>query len=642
MKKYLVFLLAVAFSSIAMAQSKSGAKQNLKILFVGGSANWSREHFTSNEEMKQDTIRRIASFVEMLNKYFTSVTAIDAKDYQQKMSDNFDVTVFDGAPKAIAKSATITDASGKVIGYKSAAYLTEDFDKPTVFIGEMGEKLGRSIGLKADWYCLCLDAHAHNFRKEHPIFKGPFPVKMTIETRPTPEDAFHYQYFSNTKYPATLSMWQVQTKGYITDKYFRIGMVARPWGFEDSPDAEYISSGVCAKTLDAVALGRHGNFFHWGFAASPEYMTDEAQTVLANAIVYISKYNGKSVIARKYTDRRATREYLKEKKYYASKDALEMSNTIAENFNKSMLAEKADAEAKKAKGENLTAEEKRSLDFQPMPKLSFEEFLKKQQGDLFQKFGTDSKAYIKYYDDNKDYFYAFDESYKIIVDEDVKSLGIPNYDKRLLDKCIHMLEKNEETEKAKRILDRYTLATFSTPAEWRQWFDKYKDKMFFTETGGYYFMINTYDKNVEGNDYKKKLQSKSYSQVKTGQTSDVEPVSIAAGIVDKDASEKQVVVKMKIHPGYHIYAFVSQTDPYIETKVNVSVPVGYSLSAEMKKPSFKYFNDSGTTIYDDEVMFVQDIKGEGKADLTCTVSYQCCDDHICFPPVEKEYKLQVL
>lgn len=36
-------------------------------------------------------------------------------------------------------------------------------------------------------------------------------------------------------------------------------------GFEDSPEAEVISSGVCAKSLDAVAIGRHGNFFHWGF-----------------------------------------------------------------------------------------------------------------------------------------------------------------------------------------------------------------------------------------------------------------------------------------------------------------------------------------------------------------------------------------
>jgi len=83
---------------------------------------------------------------------------------------------------------------------------------------------------------------------------------------------------------------------------------------------QFISSGVCQKTLDAIALGRHGNYFEWGFAASPECMTAEGQTVFANAICYISKFNGKAVIAHKYLNGRATRDYLKERKYFATKD----------------------------------------------------------------------------------------------------------------------------------------------------------------------------------------------------------------------------------------------------------------------------------------------------------------------------------
>lgn len=94
---------------------------------------------------------------------------------------------------------------------------------------------------------------------------------------PTPSDAFHYAYFMDEPVPDSVLMWKVQNKGYQTHEGFRVGMVARPWGFEDSPDAEYISSGVCAKTLDAVAIGRHGNFLHWGFAASPADMTEEAK-----------------------------------------------------------------------------------------------------------------------------------------------------------------------------------------------------------------------------------------------------------------------------------------------------------------------------------------------------------------------------
>ena len=67
----------------------------------------------------------------------------------------------------------------------------------------------------------------------------------------------------------------------------RVGMVSRPGGFEDSPEAEIISGGVSGKTWDAVAIGRHGNFLHWGFAASPDDMTGEARDVFANAVVYM-------------------------------------------------------------------------------------------------------------------------------------------------------------------------------------------------------------------------------------------------------------------------------------------------------------------------------------------------------------------
>ncbi|PUV24630.1 hypothetical protein DCO56_14280 [Sphingobacterium athyrii] len=556
------------------------------------------------------------------------------------MSSQFDVTVIDGTPKAIAEKQLIKDTNGKITKYVPPAYLTENFNRPVVFIGETGEKLGRSIGLKLDWYCLCLDAYAHSFRKDHEIFKGPFPVKMTIETKPTPEDAFHYEYYLGKTTPKTLPMWRVQTKGYISDKGFRIGMVSRPWGFEDSPDAEAISSGVCAKTLDAVALGRHGNFFHWGFAASPEYMTPEAQSVLANAIVYISKFKDKGVIARKYLDRRATKEYLKELKYLATREAYESNKEMNLKFDQQMLDDKKKAEEKKAKNEKLTTWEEQTLSYQPQPKQSFEDFLKESQKDLFSKFGTNTTAYLEYYDQNKDYFYAEDASYVITVDQDAKSLGIPNTDKRLLEKCISLLEKGEDVDKAKRILDRYTLLDFKTVQEWRSWFEKNKSRIFFTQSGGFYFMVNTYDESAEGNNYKKKQPDVSYNNIKTAETDDNNAVSVAAGIVNRGQS-KEIAVKVKIHPGYHIYAFVADVDPYIKTELKINLPAGYTKVGDLKKPSFKYFSDSGTTIYDGEILFTQEISGTGNGEATCVIGYQCCDTHICFPPAEKEIKVDL-
>lgn len=642
MKNLIAVLLLAFYSAVSVYAQKAVTPGKLRVLYVGGSANWENDVFKTPEEKEKDVQRRSASFEAMLKQYFSAVKVIDAKAYTQGMSNEYDVTVVDGTPKAIAERQMIKDAQGKVTKYIPAAYLTEDFDQPMLFIGETGEKLGRSIGLKLDWYCLCLDAYAHGFRKDHDIFKGPFPVKMTIEQKPTPEDAFHYEYFLGKPTPKSLPMWRVQTKGYVSDKGFRIGMVARPWGFEDSPDAESISSGVCAKTLDAVAIGRHGNFFHWGFAASPEYMTPEAQTVLANAIVYISKFKEKGVIARKYQDRRATREYLKEKKYLATKEAFDSYADMNLKFDQEMLKEKKRIADKKAKNEKLTEREEQTLNYQSQPKQTFEDFLKKNQKELFSQFGVNSVAYLKYFDENKDYFYAEDASYVIKVDEDVKSLGIPYHDKRLLEKCISMLEKGQDVDKAKRILDRYTLLDYKTSGEWRNWYDKNKNRIFFTETGGYYFMVNTNDKSIEGNNYKRKDADVSYLNIKPAQTDDNNAVSVATGIIDKGSDRKEVVVKVKIHPGYHIYAFVANVDPYIPTGLKINLPAGYAKVGDLKKPSFKYFSNSGTTIYEDEVMFTQEISGSGKGEVVCEVTYQCCDAHICFPPVnDKEYKMQL-
>lgn len=637
-----VFVLLICCSTTMAWAQRTAAAKKLSVLYVGGSANWENDVFKTPEEKEKDVQRRSASFEKMLKNYFTEVKVVDAMAYTQDMSNAYDVTLIDGTPKPIAEKQLIKDAKGNVTKYIPPAYLTESFSRPVVFIGETGEKLGRSIGLKLDWYCLCLDAYAHSFRTEHPIFKGPFAVKMTIEQKATPEDAFHYEYFLGKPTPKSLPMWRVQTKGYVSDKGFRIGMVARPWGFEDSPDAEAISSGVCAKTLDAVAIGRHGNFFHWGFAASPEYMTLEAQNVLANAIVYISTFKDKGVIARKYLDRRATKEYLKEKKYLATKEAFDSYAEMNAKFDQQMLAEKKRVEEKKAKNESLTEREQQSLSYQLQPKQSFEDFLKKNQKDLFSKFGTNSAAYIKYYDENRDYFYSEDASYVITVDEDVKSLGIPNTDQRLLEKCINMLEKNQETEKAKRILGRYTLLDYKTPDAWRNWYEKNKSRIFFTETGGYYFMVNTNDKSIDGNDYHKKGAEVSYHHINPAATDDNNAVSVATGIVDKGPNTKEVVVKVRIHPGYHIYAFVADVDPYTQTGLKINLPEGYVKVGDLKKPSFKYFSDSGTTIYEDEVMFTQEINGSGKGEITCAITYQCCDTHICFPPVnDKAYTVQM-
>ena len=471
MKKLLYLILFLGISLTSFAQQK----QELKVLYVGGSSDLERPTPESVQE-------RFSAFEEYLKQYFTQVTAIRSSQYKTHLSADYDVTIFDGMIPRKQQAIWRKGADGEA-KYFNAISIADEFNHPAILIANMGDLIGRGLGTKTDWYCLCLDADAHHINLEHPIFKGPFKTDITLTDKPTPDAAFSFEY-STGKLPQTLPMWKVQTKGYMNDKGFRIGMVSRPAGFTDSPETEIISSGVCAKSIDAVAISRHGNFFFWGFSASPKYMTEEAKDVFANAVVYTSTLKGQKIIAKKYYDRAATKAYIKELTHFASEEAYQKFIKIEEEYYQETVKLKQTAIAKKEKGEKLSEDETYALNtevpssYEP---ISFEDYMKKRLKDNYKTFGTDYKAYHKYLQKNEPYFYGAAMFYKLQVDEDAKSWKIPNSDVRLIEKAITTLEKGkkqEEIAKAKRILDRYTLCTFSKPAQWREWFNKYKETIF--------------------------------------------------------------------------------------------------------------------------------------------------------------------
>src|SRR5688500_12824681 len=127
---------------------------------------------------------------------------------------------------------------------------------------------------------MCLDEEAHGVDASHAIFQTPFAVAPTFTDIPTPE---HYrQYPEGEALGPTLRGWKVcaeRTPDYP-------GVVADGYGFADSPDCEYIAGGVNSKGPRAAALARQGNFFQWGFSASPKAMTGEARRVFLNTLAY--------------------------------------------------------------------------------------------------------------------------------------------------------------------------------------------------------------------------------------------------------------------------------------------------------------------------------------------------------------------
>ena len=637
--KKMKHLILIGFLLLVVGLQAGIKKSNLKILYVGGSPdiNTISEKIDSLT-VTQSVTRRMASFEKMLKQYFKQVMVIRAEDYRASLSDDYDVTIMDGRPREIEPEVRKTDAAGRIVEYKRPGYLPYDFDRPMLMIAEMSSLLGSRIGLKTDWYCLCLDADAHHIRMDHPVFNGPFPMKMTIKMKPTPEAARDLPYFKGGFAPDSLPMWRVQKEGYSTKPGVRVGMVSRPGGFEDSPEAEVISGGVSAKTLDAVAIGRHGNFLHWGFAASPADMTEEAKTVFANAVVYISQFAGQTPIARKYDDGIITRDGLRMLAYTATYACFESLLKAEQESQKMMEQMKQTALEKQSKGEELNSLEQMCLNYRASEPRSYEENLQERFPELYLLFGADEKGYADYFANNADYFMPKPGSYGFSIDEDARSLGISNKDPRILDQAICLMEEGTNAAKGERLLKRYTLCHFETAAEWRSWFEANKSRLFFTESGGWVFMVNTRDKNVAGNDYPVESAKSPVKPEEIAETDDQNPVRWGITEERLPNGNRQIVLRAKIHLGYHIYACVAESDPFIPTTVEFRLPDGAVKVGDLKHSSGKAYNNAGTVVYEKEAVFRQEIKGSGK--ITCVVGYQCCNDQICMPPAEVELKVK--
>jgi len=624
------------------------AKEKMSVLYVGGTPDFNTIGVPSDSVKVAKSIKeRSADFTRFLKQKFTKVTAVDGKDYTPEMSGAYDVTIFDGKPKVLRPEVIEYDENGRVTKFTRPAYLPDDFDHAAVFIAEMSEDLGRSLGSKNDWFCLCLDNYALGWKKDHPIFNGPFKVNIVSEMRPTPESAKEYGPLYGYTVPDMTEMWMVHKSGGFENGQ-RIGMVSRPWGYTDSPDTEVISGGQCAKSIDAVAIGRHGNLLHWGFAAKPSDMTEPARAAFANAVVYMKDFKGKRIIARKLNEGIATRDNATASKYTMSRDCWKENEKMNMDFYIQMDSIFKSIQAKQAAGEELNQMELMQAQFsapqKPKP-VTYSEYLKGRDSELYKVFGEDEAEYVRYYDKNRPYFIAQKDGYGLEIDQEARALGIANNDIRLLDKAIELLENGgDDAVTGRTLLERYTLCRFATPAEWKEWLNANRDRMFFTESGGWLWLVNTLDPTVPGNDYSvltAPAQTAPAAPVTpAGDTDRNNPVALKAEIADAPAGMKDVVITMTVHDDFHTYAFVADDDPFIATEVTVDLPEGYEKSGELITPTPSP-SATATTYYTGNGTFRQRIKGNGGGKVTCKVRYQACDASMCMPPVTKTFELEL-
>jgi len=490
-----ILVLAFLLSVTVNAQNRNRqTKTEMSVLFVGFNPEKTMPAYSNFRDFKSDRFKldfltRWPAFNIYLKSRFTNVSSVDARDYKEEMSANFDVTIFDELPNPIKEKVVEKDAEGQIVKYEKEEYLSKNYNYATIFIGKTAPDMGANLGSKLDWHCFCLDADAVDVQTEHPIFNEPVKVNLTMTLKDTPNNFFYYPNSENL--PEQIPMWRVQGLGYHNSDY-GIGMVSHSSGFLDSPDTEYISGGTNSKNMEAVAIGRHGNLFMWGFSASPDYMTEEAQQVFANAIVYMKQFNGAELIAKKMKNVSMRDDHL----FYKNRDLnlakFEEYKNQWLKYKAKDIARKKELETKKANGETLNKFQQSFLDKMPMvPTL--ETWLEKQIGKAaYNEFGTNMAAYLKALNSNIEYYTHLEGEYYPELDKDVQSLGVSNRKIEFLDAVIPMLKKgNKKATLAKSLLSRYTNESFKTYSEWSNWLNTNRDKLFYTESGGDKWLVNT-------------------------------------------------------------------------------------------------------------------------------------------------------
>lgn len=123
-----------------------------------------------------------------------------------------------------------------------------------------------------------------------------------------------------------------------------------------------------------------------------------------------------------------------------------------------------------------------------------------------------------------------------------------------------------------------------------------------------------------------------------------DPVSVDTQIIwNSNKTQAAVVVKAKILAGWHIYAYVPKTQPYIQYKMVLDLPKGVTALAEWTKPnSFPY--EDNIFVYKGQIVFTRyfSVKDLGAgAKITAGLSYQTCDIRQCLPPNTKVKELKL-
>jgi DsbC/DsbD-like thiol-disulfide interchange protein len=121
------------------------------------------------------------------------------------------------------------------------------------------------------------------------------------------------------------------------------------------------------------------------------------------------------------------------------------------------------------------------------------------------------------------------------------------------------------------------------------------------------------------------------------------PVTVNTALVKLPASgQMAVIIKARMAPGWHLYAYVPSDMPYIRTECLLELSPGVTaVGGWQKSRAIPSGTDRGVLLWEQEVVFVQRLRlgKNNKGRLRAGLSYQVCDLRQCLPPADKWFDL---
>lgn len=311
-----------------------------------------------------------------------------------------------------------------------------EFLRPMILLGaDFGPiRFAETHGYKLRNSCRVQTEKFHTVRTDHAIFRGPMPVSPTLVDDLDPYTG------------RTVRAWRLH-EPYSPPRFryhFAKGMTVARSLLLHAEDSEIIAGGVNTQgDANSVAMAREANLFLWGSPASPRHMTPEARKVFVNTIVYMAQFDGVAPTVRRGAKPRSRIVWALDR-----------------------------AEDYRSKGHHAFAERELASVF---------------PADVVERNGLDIELYRATYAGNLDYVYVPQGMATFSVDDDVKALGVPNRDVRLLERSIEALQNPAEDERARRLLERYTDLSFTETEAWQKWLERSRGELYFSDYYGYRF-----------------------------------------------------------------------------------------------------------------------------------------------------------